>query len=78
MNAEEIKELYGAQPFEPFEIVLTNGTTVRIDHPEFMAFSPDSRTIHAWAPTGGGKRIDLKLVVALNELPARSKRKSRK
>lgn len=78
MNVKEIRELYLAQPFLPFEMVLTNGSTVQVAHPEFMGFSPDYRTIYAWDVRGGGaKRIDVKLITALNELPPRSRRKNR-
>ena len=78
MNVEEIKELYRAAPFQPFELVLTNGTTIKIVHPEFMSFSPDGRTLHVWEPTGGGKRVDVKLIISLNELPPPSKRKTKR
>lgn len=68
MDVTEIKDLYSAAPFKPFEIVLTNGTTVFIGHPEFMMFSPDYRTVTAYdLRAGGSKRIDVKLIVALNE-----------
>ena len=40
--------------------------------------SPDGRTLHAWEPTGGGRGIDVKLIIALNELPPQSRRKNRK
>jgi hypothetical protein len=79
MNVSEIREMYRATPFQPFEIVLTNGSTVQVGHPEFMGFSPDYRTIYAWDIRGGGaKRIDVKLVIALNELPPQSKGKNKK
>ena len=67
MNVQEIRDLYSAAPFEPFEMVLTNGATVRVDHPEFLFFSPDYRTVHVYETDGSGKRIDIKMVVALNE-----------
>jgi hypothetical protein len=53
MNITEIKELYYAEPFEPFEIVLTNGSTVRVAHPEFISFSPDRKTVTAYDLPGG-------------------------
>ncbi len=79
MNVEDIRDLYSAAPFKPFEIVLTNGTTVRVAHPEFMSFSPDYRTVHVYSTDGGGKPIDVKMVTALHELksganPRRGKR----
>lgn len=69
MNAAEIKELYTATPFEPFELVLPNGSTVPVPHPEFMMFSQDHRTIYVAQSDGGAKRIDVKLIVAANDLP---------
>jgi hypothetical protein len=69
MSAKELKQLYSAAPFQPFEIVLTNGTTVYVGHPEFMMFSTDFRTVYAADErTGETKRIDVKMIIALNEL----------
>ncbi|MBA2431358.1 MAG: hypothetical protein H0V56_04495 [Chthoniobacterales bacterium] len=68
MKAKELRDLYSAAPFQPFEIVLGNGTRVLVDHPEFMSFSRDYRTVHVYERDGSGKRIDVKLVIALNEL----------
>jgi hypothetical protein len=78
MNVSEIKELYRATPFQPFEFVLPNGSTIEVVHPEFMMFSPDYRTVHvADVRSGATKRIDVKLIVALNELRPPTKRKTR-
>jgi hypothetical protein len=80
MNIKEVRELYSAIPFRPFEIVLPNGTTVYVGHPEFMMFSTDHRTVYAADERDGStKRIDVKLIVALNELKngARPRRRKR-
>ncbi len=80
MNAKEVRELYSATPFRPFEIVLTNGTAVYVGHPEFMMFSTDHRTVYAADERDGAtKRIDVKLIIALNELKngARPRRRKR-
>ena len=69
MQVKEIRELYSAAPFQPFEMVLTNGTTIYVGHPEFMMFSTDRRTVYAAdVRDGATKRIDVKLVSGLNEL----------
>ncbi|MBA2743427.1 MAG: hypothetical protein H0U43_03815 [Chthoniobacterales bacterium] len=79
MSVKEIRELYSAAPFHPFELVLTNGTTVRVGHPEFMMFSGDYRTVYAVDERDGGtKRIDAKMIVALNELKNGSRPRKRK
>ncbi len=69
MSVKEIRELYSAAPFQPFELVLTNGTAIRVGHPEFMMFSADYRTVYAADERDGStKRIDVKMIIALNEL----------
>jgi hypothetical protein len=83
VKAKDLHDLYSAAPFQPFEIVLTNGACVLVDHPEFMSFSPDHRTVHVFDRDGTGKRIDVKMVIALNELNgssngARSRKRKRK
>ena len=68
MNLKEVRELYSAVPFQPFEIVLTNGATIYVGHPEFMMFSADYRTVYAAdVRTGATKRIDVKMIIALAE-----------
>lgn len=78
MHANEIKELYEAEPFQPFEIILPNGSAVLVDHPEFMAFSRDFRTVYVSKRDGGTQFIDTKLITSLNLLPPRSSKRSRK
>lgn len=69
MDVKEIRELYSAAPFQPFEMVLTNGSIVYVGHPEFMMFSADYRTVYAADERDGGtKRSDVKMIIALNEL----------
>ena len=35
MNAETIRELLKRQPFEPFEVLMSNGERYQVRHPEF-------------------------------------------
>ncbi len=78
MNANELKDVYHAAPFQPFEIVLTNETKVPVHHPEFMAFSPDYRTVYVSKLEGGVQRIDVKMVIALDDSPNGSRPRKRK
>jgi hypothetical protein len=73
---DEIKKLYYVAPFRPFEIVLTNGRQVRVDHPEFMAPSPDEDRVVVYEPDGH-LTIDVPLVIAVQELKngARSRKR---
>ncbi len=61
-------------------MVLTNGMTIYVGHPEFTMFSSGYRSIHvADVRDGGTKRIDVKMIIALNELKngARPRRRKR-
>ena len=77
MTFQEIKRCYHAAPFRPFEIVLTNGKHVRVDHPEFMALSPDKDTVVVYEDDGH-LTIDVPLVIAVNELKNGSRPRKRK
>jgi hypothetical protein len=79
MNVKEIRQLYSAAPFRPFELVLTNGARVYVGHPEFMMFSPDYRTVYAAGQRDGEtKRIDTNMIIALNELKDGARPRKRK
>ncbi len=78
MNVKEIRELYSAAPFEPFEIVLTNGARLLVDHPDFISFSRDYGTVHVHELDGSTKRIDVKMIVALNEMANGARTRKRK
>ena len=76
MNIRELKDAYKAAPFQPFDIVLTNGRTVRVAHPEFMAFSPRGRTVVVYDEEGL-ERIDIPLINSL-KIPERPARRGKK
>jgi hypothetical protein len=78
VNVKEIRELYSAAPFEPFELVLTNGALLLVDHPEFISFSRDYRAVHVHARNGSTTRIDVKMIAALNEMANGSRTRKRK
>lgn len=71
MQTKQIRELYDAAPFEPFEIVLPNGSAITVDHPEFMAFSRDYRTLHFYPLKGGTWHIDVKMITQIT-VPAQN------
>ncbi len=80
MDLKELRELYSAAPFQPFEMVLTNGARVYVGHPEFMMFSSNYRTVYAAdAHDGSTKRIDIKMIIALDEVKngVRSRKRKR-
>jgi hypothetical protein len=63
VKIDEIRKLYHAAPFKPFDLVLTNGRTVAVKHPEFMALSPSGRTVVVFEKDGH-LAIDVPLIIA--------------
>jgi hypothetical protein len=78
VNVNEIRELYSAAPFQPFEIVLTKGSRLCVDHPEFMSFSHDYRTVCVHEREGGLRRVDVKSIVALDDAKNGARTRKRK
>jgi hypothetical protein len=78
VNVNEIRELYSAVAFEPFEFVVTNGARLLVDHPEFMSFSRDYRRVHVHELNGSMKRIDVKMIVTVNEMANGARTRKRK
>lgn len=66
MRIDEIRKRYFAAPFRPFDIVLTSGRSVAVEHPEFMALSPKGRSVTVYEEDGA-LTIDVPLIVALKE-----------
>jgi len=77
MTFQEIRNLYDAAPFRPFEIILTSDRQIRVDHPEFMALSPDGDTVVVYE-NDGHLTIDVPLVIAVKELKNGARPRKRK
>ncbi|MBI1830436.1 MAG: hypothetical protein HYR84_03185 [Planctomycetes bacterium] len=72
---ERIRELYWAKPFVPFAIHTTDGRSVSVSHPEFMALGPDGGTVSVYEANGPLHTINVAMVtdVALSPAAAGSK-----
>ena len=80
MTTEEVRKLHQARPFQPFVIRIGDGQALPVDHPEFLSYSPNSRTMTVYSKDGSFEIVDLLLVTGLevrNGRPARrGKRRS--
>jgi hypothetical protein len=65
MTIEKLKELYDAQPFQPFIIHLADGREVPVHHRDFIMAVPSGRTILVVQPDDSLNIIDLLLVTDL-------------
>ncbi|MFL5241771.1 MAG: hypothetical protein ACJ8FY_06660 [Gemmataceae bacterium] len=67
MNAETLRELLRRQPFEPFEIRMTNGDVHLIRHPESVLII-GSRAVVGFPETEGLAILSLLHITAI-EMP---------
>jgi len=69
MHVEKMRELYRAQPFRPFGIRLPGERMIAVQHPEYLAISPNGRTAVAYQPDGSLNIVDVMLVTDLEVKP---------
>ncbi len=78
MTIEQIRNLYDAQPFQPFIIHLADGRQIPVEHREFMARAPSGRTVTVYATDDAAHVIDLLLVTDLEIRPAKNGTRKRR
>jgi hypothetical protein len=81
MTIERLKELYDAEPFQPFIIHLADGREIPVHHRDFIMAVPSGRTVFVAQPDDSVNIIDLLLVtdVELNrQKNGRQKQRSRR
>ena len=73
MSTDGIKEVVKKQPFRPFVIKMTSGTTFEVNYPEFFAVSPSYRRIYLVLDEEHSEMIDTLMIesVRLKESTAR-------
>jgi hypothetical protein len=52
VNIEDVRSHVKTEPFEPFEMRLSNGRVYTVDHPDFIALSRDGRTVAFYTDDG--------------------------
>ena len=65
MTLEQIRNVFRAQPFQPFTIHLADGRGISVRHPDFILPAPSGRTIIVYQPDDSFNIIDLLLVTDL-------------
>ena len=66
MQVEQFRKVNQAEPFKPYTIHLADGRMFTVRHPEFVAISPQGRSIAVVADDGTFDMIDLLLVTSLH------------
>lgn len=68
MESEALRNAITARPFEPFDIVLPDGGSVPVRHPEYIAYS-GGRTALVFLDEKNYERIDVGLITRLSVRP---------
>lgn len=70
MTIEQVRLLYGVQPFRPFTLHLADGRGIAVHHRDFIASAPSGRTMIVYQPDDSFNIIDLLLVTDVEVKPA--------
>ncbi len=62
-----LRELWHASPFEPFEIQLADGRSVRVPHPDHFAMSPKGTDVIVWDDRSRPTFINSRVIVSITK-----------
>jgi hypothetical protein len=65
MTIEKIRELYHAEPFQPFILHLADGRQLEVVRREYLSMAVSGRTIYVTQPDDSFNIVDLLLVTDL-------------
>ena len=66
MTLEEVRSVVHAAPFQPFDMDLADGSSIRVPHPDFIAIPASGRTVALYKQGARAHTIvDLLLVTRL-------------
>lgn len=77
MTTEALARLHRARPFHRFVIGLGDGQALPVQHPEMLAYAPNSRTATVYRADGSFEIVDLLLVTGLDVSNGRRLRRRR-
>jgi hypothetical protein len=70
MTIDRLRDMYNAQPFQPFVMHMADGRQVPVLHPEFIMAVPSGRTVIVVQPDDTVNIVDLLLVTDLELKPS--------
>ena len=70
MTIDRLRDMYNAQPFQPFVMQMADGRQVPVVHREVIMAAPSGRTVIVYQPDDTVNIIDLLLVTDLELKPS--------
>lgn len=77
MTVEQLRRLWHADPFEPFQFVLTDGRAITVQRREWFGFSPTGNSVAVATPDDRFVMFDPATVKDIKRLP-KAKRRMRR
>jgi len=65
MTADQVLRLQNAAPFKPYWILLADGRSITVNHPDYVSVSGEDEIISVDDDSGGVEIVDLALVISL-------------
>ena len=63
MKADDLRKLHGSVPFQPFSLILADGRSFHVPHPDFFSIAPKGTALVLWGDDGGiGSYLDPALI----------------
>ena len=79
MRTDDIRKLREAVPFSAFNLVLADGRSFSVPHPDFLSIAPKGTALVLWAENGGIESIlDAALIAELRMGATAVKRSKRR
>lgn len=78
MTPEGIKDFRDRKPFEAFEIVLVDGRTFHVPHPEFIWLPPKGTWVYVAQDNGRVEHVNTLIISSIRLAPGKGGRGRRK
>ena len=66
MESAALRNAIERRPIRPFQLVINSGDEVRVPHPEFISFAPDSKSVIVWDSANAPVWLDLDSISAID------------
>ena len=66
MQASTLRTACDQRPFQPFGIVLADGSRMSVPHPEFISLDPEGRVLIVWKKGSVPMWVDVPSITAID------------
>ncbi len=64
MTVDQLRKLHEARPFQPLRLNLADGRSIRVDHPELLAYT-GGRTVFVGMPDDSFHVLDILMITGI-------------